>query len=156
MILDEGRGRWALSAALLRAGRLEEAEREALAAREILASIPLDLPGLLATLAAVRLAMGRVDEALAGATEGLERYRAQGAAGFFRGALVRLVHAECLHEAGRIDEAQGAVARARERLSAIAASIGDPHYREMFLINIPENAKTLELAGEWQARYGTR
>ncbi|AUX39021.1 uncharacterized protein SOCE26_004030 [Sorangium cellulosum] len=154
--LDEGRGRWALGAALLRAGRLEEAEREVLAARELLAAVALDAPGLLATLAAARLAAGRVDEALAAASEGLDRYLAQGAAGFFRGAQVRLVHAECLHGAGRIDEARGAVASARERLLAIAARIEDPAYRRMFLEDVPENARTLELARAWQGGGGDR
>jgi tetratricopeptide (TPR) repeat protein len=149
--LDEGRGRWALGSALLGAGRLEEAEREATAAREILAAVPLDLPGLLATLAAVRLARGRVDDALAAAREGLARYETQGAAGFFRGARIRLVHAECLHAAGRIDEARDAVGIARDRLLGLAERIGDPARRRSFLEDVPENARTLSLARAWLA-----
>jgi tetratricopeptide (TPR) repeat protein len=149
VLLDEGLGRWALASVLLREGRSAEAEPEILRAREILCTTPAHEPGVLATQAAVLLARGRVDEALAAAREGLARYQSVRAASFLRGAAVRLVHAECLHAAGRGPEAREALAAARDRLLAMAATLGDPERRRSFLERVPENARTLALAQEW-------
>ena len=148
--LDEGRGQWALAEVLRRAGDLEGADAEIQAALALLRmASPLDTPGALATLAALRLAQGRTAEALAAAEEGLAQYEAMAACGFFRGAFLRLVHAECLEAAGDHEAAQAAIIRARERLFVIAAKIGDPEYRKSFLEAVPENRQTLELARQW-------
>ena len=148
--LDEGRGQWALAEVLRRAGELEAADAEIRAALATLRmAAPLDVPGVLATLAALRLAQGKTAEALAAAQEGLAKYEAMAACGFFRGAFLRLVHAECLEASGDHEAAKAAIASARERLFAIAAKIGALEYRKSFLESVPENRRTLELARQW-------
>ena len=72
-----------------------------------------------------------------------------GGCGIFRGAFVRLAHAEALHATGAHDAAQHAIAEARERLLAIAGRILDPTYQQSFLEQVPENARTLALARAW-------
>lgn len=64
----------------------------------------------------------------------------------FRGAAVRLAHAEALHAAGDLATAQAAIAEARDRLLAVAGTIDDPTYRRGFLEDVPVNARTLALA----------
>ena len=71
------------------------------------------------------------------------------ACGLFRGAFLRLVHAECLWAAGYHEAAKTAITRARERLFATAAKISDPEYRRSFFEGVPENRRTLELARQW-------
>jgi len=152
--LDEGRGHWALAEVLRRAGELDGAHAEIEAALAILRTAsPLDMPGALATFAAVHLARGKTAEARAAAEEGLAQYEAMAACGFFRGAFVRLVHAECLEAAGDHEAAKAAIASARDRLFAIAAKIGDPEYHKSFLESVPENRRTLELARQWAGLY---
>lgn len=148
--LDEARGRWVLAEVLRRTGELEAADAEIQAAVAILrlASL-LDTPGALATLAALRLAQGRTSEARAAADEGLAKYEAMGACGFFRGVFLRLVHAQCLKAAEDHEAARAAIAAARARLFAIAAKIDDPEYRKSFLEGVPENRETLALARQW-------
>jgi tetratricopeptide (TPR) repeat protein len=146
---DEGRGRWALARVLLRQGDLAGAERESLASLDLLKASPLDQTALAATLAAVKLGQGCAEEALACAEEALARVESLGACGFFRGASLRLVHAECLHAAGHHEAARTAISTACEHLLAIAANIGDPEFRRSFLENVPENARTLDLARHW-------
>jgi ATP/maltotriose-dependent transcriptional regulator MalT len=148
---DEGRGRWVLAEVLRRAGELDAAEAEIQTALPLLTTAyPLDVPGALATLAALRLAQGRIVEALTAAEDGMVRYETIGACSyFFRGAFLRLVHAECLDASGDHDAARAAIARARDRLFVIAGKIDDPAYRKSFLENVPENRRTLELARQW-------
>jgi hypothetical protein len=111
---------------------------------------PLDLPGALATLAALRLAQGRLPEALAAAEDGLAKYQAIGAcSAFLRGSFLRLVHVECLEALGRHDAACAAIASARQRILTIVARFEDPAHRKSFLENVPENRRTLELARQW-------
>src|SRR5262249_27915159 len=71
----EGRGRWVLADILLRRGHLPAALSEALAASELLALLPHEQAGVLATRAAILLAQGRVEEALPLAREAADRYR---------------------------------------------------------------------------------
>ncbi len=145
--MGEGRGRWALAEVLRRTGDLEAAEREIQAALAM--AVPLEHPGVLATLSALRLTQGRADEALAAAEDAMSRCAAMGGCGLFRGAFVRLAHAEALHATGAHDAAHSAIADARARLGAIAAKIPDPDYRTSFLESVPENARTLALADAW-------
>jgi hypothetical protein len=72
-----------------------------------------------------------------------------GACGMFRGAFVRLAHAEALQAAGDADAARRAIEAARARLFAIAAKIPEPDYRRAFLDDVPEHARTLTLARTW-------
>jgi ATP/maltotriose-dependent transcriptional regulator MalT len=151
LALDEGRGRWVLAEVLRRAGALEEAEREVEDALRLLGEAsPVDVPGALATKAALRLQQGKPEEALAAAEEGMARQAAmQMHDHFFRGAFLRLVHIESLAVNGCRDEAREAVASASDRLLAIVAKIDDPAYRKSFLEDVPENRRTLELARQW-------
>jgi hypothetical protein len=79
----------------------------------------------------------------------MARCTAMGGCGLFRGAFVRLAHAEALHATGAHDAARRAIADARGRLLAIADRIGDPAHKHSFLHNVPENARTLTLARSW-------
>jgi tetratricopeptide (TPR) repeat protein len=148
--LDEGRGHWSLAEVLRRAGELESAEAEIQAALAILRmASPLDSPGALATLAALRLAQGRTAEAVAAAEEGLAKYESMSACGFFRGAFLRLTHAECLEATGDHAAARAAIAKAREYILQVAHKIGNPAYRTSFLEAVPENSKILDLSRQW-------
>lgn len=148
--LDEGRGRWVLAEVLRRMGDLEAADREirtALAALEVMS--PLDHAGALGTLSALRLAQGRAEEAFTHAAEAVTRCTEMGGCGMFRGAFVRLAHAEALHATGAHDAARQALVDARTRLYTIASQIADPNYQRSFLEDVPENARTLALARAW-------
>jgi len=148
--LDEGRGHWVLAEVLRRAGEIDRADAEIQAALVILRmASPLDTPGALATLAALRLAQGKPDEALAATEEGLAKYEAMSACGFFRGAFLHLVHAESLEATGHHEAAKTAIIKARARLFAIAAKIEDQDYHASFFKGVPENRRTLELARQW-------
>jgi hypothetical protein len=144
---EECRGRWALAEVLRRQGDLEGAERELAAALGL--SVPLDRPAILATLSELRLVQGRAAEALAAAEEAIERATAMRGCGMFRGAAVRLAHAEALHATGDLGAARAAIAEARDRLLAVAGKIDDPTYRRSFLEQVSANARTLALARAW-------
>jgi len=145
--LEEARGRWVLAEALRRDGELDGAEREAQIALAM--AVPLEHPGILATISAIRLAHGRAAEALATAEDAMARCAAMGGCGMFRAAFVRLAHAEALHATGALDAAGTALGDARARLLAIADKVADPDHRASFLERVPENARTLALAGAW-------
>jgi len=145
--LEEGRGRWVRAEVLRRMGDLDGAEREIQAALGMLA--PLEYPGALGTLAALRLAQGRAEQALAAAQEAVSRCATMGACGMFRGAFVRLRHVEALHATGAHAAARHALTGARARLFTIADRIADPVYKQSFLEVVPENARTLALARTW-------
>ena len=151
--LDEARGLWALGEVLRRAGDFEAAEAAIGAALAIFSvACPLDHPGALATLAALRLAQGRPAEALSAAQEGFVKYESTGACSqFFRSAFLRLVHAESLEATGDHAAARAAIVAARARLLAVADTIGEATYRTSFLENVPENRRTLELAQLWES-----
>jgi hypothetical protein len=143
----EGRGRWAHAEVLRRMGDLEAAEREVHVALAM--AMPLDSPGVLATLSGLRLAQGRAGEALAAAEDAMARCATMGGCGMFRGAFVRLAHAEALHATGAHDAARHAIVEARAHLLAIADKIADPGYQASFLTQVPENVRTLALADAW-------
>jgi hypothetical protein len=145
--LDEGRGRWVLAEVLRRAGDLDGADREIQVALAM--AVTLEHPGVLATLSAIRLAQGRAADALAAAADAISRCTAMNGCGLFRGAAVRLVHAEALDAAGDHDAARRAITGARARLLAIAGRIDDLDRRQSFLDRVPENARTLALARAW-------
>jgi hypothetical protein len=136
-----------LAEVLRRVGEHEAAERELATARALMG--PLDEPGVLATLAMLRLAAGRAEEARDHAADAVARLAAMGGCGLFRGAFVRLAHAEALHATGALDAARAAIAEARAHLLAIAGRIAEPAYRQGFLEDVPENARTLALARAW-------
>jgi tetratricopeptide (TPR) repeat protein len=147
--LDEGRGRWALARVLARADDLEAAAREASAALELLRGVRLDHPGILATAASIRLRRGDIEGALGDAARAAEMSASQRAVAFFQQSFIRLTHAECLHAAGRADEARVAIAEARTRILGVAEKIPERAARASFVEVVPENARTLALARQW-------
>jgi hypothetical protein len=110
---------------------------------------PLERPGVLGSLSALRLAQGRAGEALAAAEDAIARCAEMGGCGLFRGAFVRLAHAEALDATGAHDAARRAIAEARTQLRSIADRIADPDHRQSLLHRVPENARTLALARSW-------
>lgn len=143
----EGRGRWALADVLLARGQLDAALEEALAASELLGTLPIEQAGTLATRAAVLLAQGRVEDARSAAREAADLYR--GGMSFVssvRAPFVRRVLVEVLVAAGEGDAPRAAIAEARDHLRAVAGRILDPDHQRSFLENLPENVRTLALA----------
>jgi hypothetical protein len=67
-------------------------------------------------------------------------------------ALVRDARVQAPHD-GRVHRghgrARGAAVSARERLRERAAKIDVPEWRESFLCNVPDHARTFELAEKW-------
>jgi eukaryotic-like serine/threonine-protein kinase len=110
---------------------------------------PLELPGVLATLAQLRLAQGRAQDALAAIGDAVARCEAMGACGMFRGAFVRLSHAEALHATGDTVAARRAIEAARARLLAIAEKIPEADRRQGSIDGVPEHARTVSLARAW-------
>lgn len=100
-------------------------------------------------LARIVLVRGRTDEALELATKAMESMQALGGLEDHE-ALVYLVHAEALHAGGRTEQARAAIMAARDRLLARADKLDRPDWRQSFLENIPDHARTLELARRWQ------
>ncbi|HWO23797.1 MAG TPA: protein kinase [Kofleriaceae bacterium] len=147
--LDEARASWMLTEVLRRMGDLEGAEREVPAALRMELHVPLDQPGVLATISALRLAQGRTAEALAIAKDASTRCTAMGGCAMFRCAFVRLAYAQALHAADARDDARHAIAEARTHLLEVADRIIDPAYKKSFLEDVSENARTLALAREW-------
>jgi eukaryotic-like serine/threonine-protein kinase len=147
--LEESRGRWALGEVLRRTGDLDDADRELAAA--LASAVALEQPGILASLAALRLAQGRAAEALVTAEDATARAASMAGCGMFRSAFLRLVRAEALHATGALDAARAAIAAAHTRLHSVADTIPDPAYRASFLEGVPEHARTLALARAWLA-----
>jgi hypothetical protein len=145
--LEEGRGRWILGEVLRRAGALDAAERELEPALAM--AVPLEHPGVLGSMSALRLAQGRAGEALASAEDAAARSAAMGGCGMFRGAFVRLARAEALHATGASDAARAAIAEGRAAILDVAGRIAEPALRRSFLEDVPENARTLALARAW-------
>lgn len=120
-------------------------------ARRALALEPEPTPTrslVLATLSRVLLIADQLDEAMRTSQEAIEIMRALGAIDEGE-AMVLLAHAEALHAHGQTDEARLAIAYARERLQERAGGILREDWRACFLQNIPEHARTLQLADDW-------
>jgi hypothetical protein len=64
---------------------------------------------------------------------------------------VVLTYAEALARAGRTEDARAAILEASELVLDLALRIRDEAYRERFLRQVPENARTLALAAAWSA-----
>jgi eukaryotic-like serine/threonine-protein kinase len=142
---EEGLGRTYLAQIELRAGEPVAAEREALAAAEVLVAMPPLHAFAVAVLARALLAQGRLDEALEAAVMAAAVLASLGS--IEEGdAMVRLVHAEALAALGMNERYAAAVSEARDHLLVRAARISDPRWRERFLTSVPDNARTLELA----------
>ncbi len=124
-------------------GELDRAEAEL--ARSLELALPPIRPQILASQAYVFLAQNRVADALARATDAQHEFDEIG--GVEEGeSLIRLMLVEARLASGDRDGAREAVHAAHARLQARASRISDPERRRMFLEQIPENVRTLELA----------
>ncbi|WP_437313393.1 protein kinase domain-containing protein [Sorangium sp. So ce385] len=132
----------------LAAGDLEAAEREARAAAASSQSAPTLGVTAYAVLARALLGLGRVDEAVTTAAEASSMLESFGTLEEGE-SLVRLAYAEALAASGRRAEAMAAIASARAALLARADKLSDPTWRERFLRDVPDNARTLDLARQW-------
>jgi tetratricopeptide (TPR) repeat protein len=138
----EAASRFYVGEILVERGEIDAGEHEIRRALEL--ALPPSRPAILAGLAHVLLARGRVQDALTAAREAHEQLELLG--GVEEGeSAVRLMLATCLDAAGDAD-ALVATRSARERVRSRAAKITDPTWRTSFLENLPENARTIALA----------
>jgi serine/threonine protein kinase/tetratricopeptide (TPR) repeat protein len=135
----------ALAEILRRKEDLGAAEREVHVGLSLPGAPPLERTALMATLALIRLTQGRVSEALEIARKARAEREALRIFGF-KDAFIRLVYIEALLASGDLSGARMPLSRARNRLLARAAKIGDRQLRMSFLERVPENARTLTLA----------
>jgi tetratricopeptide (TPR) repeat protein len=142
----EGSSRAALAEILAMGGDLDAAEAEAARAVALLAVSPPLRAVALAVAARLRLARGRVEAAVEAAGEAHAILTSLGGIEE-RESLVRLAWAEALEASGRRDEAAAALAEGARILRDRAERIEAPAWRERFLTAVPENARTLDLAG---------
>lgn len=141
----ESAARIYLAVILMRLGRLDEAEKQAIDALALAANTPAFICLALAVLADVKRAMGRVSEASPFAEQAMTLLNELG--NIEEGeAIVRLVFIECLFELGDYERARGALRQACQRLRADAVRIVDPLRRQRFLREAPEHRRTVELA----------
>jgi eukaryotic-like serine/threonine-protein kinase len=146
----EGVARTYLAEILTAAGDFAGAEREALAAAEMLGVAPsLRVPAL-GAVARARLGRGDAPAALVAASEAQRALDALGEIEEGESA-VRLCYAEALAQTGAVAEARGALEIARGRLEARAARIGEAAWRQRFLRDVPVNARILALIEAWGA-----
>ncbi|WP_437283665.1 AAA family ATPase [Sorangium sp. So ce375] len=124
------------------------AEREARAAIALFESAPTLGVQAFSILARTLLALGRTDEAVRAATEASARLSEFGTVEEGE-SLVRLTYAEALAASGRRAEAEVAIRSAKAALLARAEKLSDPTWRERFLRDAPDNARTIELARDW-------
>ncbi len=141
----EGVTRYYIAKIALLSGDLEAAEREARAAAELLVAAPPMRPAAFAILSRVLLAKGHTGDALASAREAYGQLEELGSVEEGE-ATVRLAYAEALTASGRVAEAAHVLAAARQQLLERAAKISDAAWRERFLTQVPDNARTLALA----------
>ncbi|WP_437274864.1 protein kinase [Sorangium sp. So ce375] len=144
----ELQARYCLARIGLPAGDLGIAEREARGAVALSDGVQPFGPITAAVLARTLLALGRVDEAIQAAARASAMLAEFGAVEEGE-SLVRLTYAEALAASGRHAEAADAIASARTALLARAEKLSDPTWRERFLHDVPDNARTLELARQW-------
>jgi hypothetical protein len=64
-------------------------------------------------------------------------------------SILQLARAEALRAVGRSAEALAAIREARDRIRNVAATLDDAGQRESYLTNVDANARTLQLAREW-------
>jgi tetratricopeptide (TPR) repeat protein len=146
--MRQAEGRWLLGEVAARAGDLEAAEHELTASLAPGALTALAWQVAAARLVDVRLATGRVAEALELARELWAAFRAAGGSGM-RGMLVRLVHAEALDAAGERAAAHEALREAWSELRERSERIDDDAVRQTFLEVVPEHARVIERARQW-------
>jgi tetratricopeptide (TPR) repeat protein len=144
----EARARLVVVESELGRGALEAAERELGGLGDPAALTTQNRAGLLSLLAELRLAQGRVDEALGPSAEALALVRSSGVYVTFRDEAAALVHACALSAAGDREAARRVLEEALAELEARAARIEDPAYRRTFLEAVPVRSRLRALLGE--------
>ncbi|WP_437685487.1 hypothetical protein [Sorangium sp. So ce176] len=137
-----------LARASVAMGDLDAAEREARAAVALSPNAPTLGVQAFALLGRALLGLGRIDGAVRTATEASSMLESFGTLEEGE-SLVRLTFAEALAAGGRQGEAAAAIASARAALLARADKLSDPGWRERLLRDVPDNARTLDLARQW-------
>ncbi|MBI2394511.1 MAG: protein kinase [Deltaproteobacteria bacterium] len=132
----------------MRASEYEGAEREAEHALLLVSPIPPLRAYALSMLADSRLRRGAAVEALEIAARAREIVDGLGNREDCE-AQVLLVHAEALRAAGRDSDARAAILDARARVHVAASRIANDALRASFLAEVPENARIMTLAREW-------
>ena len=141
----EGGSRVYLAQIHARRGFLHRAESELDRALDTASAVPAVRAYALAARARIRLSLSRPEEALSDAEHAYSVLTDLG--GIEEGeSLVRLAYAEALIASGKHDEAQRALADAKQRLMDRAARITDEAVREGLLRGVPENARLLAMA----------
>ncbi|XXX82772.1 protein kinase [Sorangium sp. So ce134] len=148
LVRTELYARCCLAKVALAAGDSDAAEREARAAVALSQSAPTLGVQASAVLARALIGLGRTAEAMRAAAEASAQLAEFGTLEEGE-SLVRLTYAEALAATGRQHEATAAIASARAALLARADKLSDPTWRERFLRDVPDNARTLELARQW-------
>ncbi|MFO0552807.1 MAG: protein kinase [Polyangiaceae bacterium] len=118
------------------------------AAVEAAVPFPSQLAHALAVRAATLLSAGDATNALEPATRAMKLLEEHGGAGDGE-SLVRLSFALALGRQPSNTDVHRVLKDARERVFALAERLGDPHRKRVFLERVPENARLLQLAGEW-------
>ncbi len=128
---------------------LQHAASEVSAAVDIAVATPPLRAYASAVLGRIHLAAAQPDRAAAPAREAMSMLDALG--GVEEGeSYVRLTYAEALEALGNHEAARDAIATARVRILERAAMIRDAVWKERFLSRVEENARTLDLATQWQ------
>ncbi|MGK3987129.1 protein kinase [Sorangium sp. So ce136] len=137
-----------LAKVALASGDLDVSEREARAVVALAPSAPTFAVQASAVLARALLGLGRTDEAMRAAAEASSQLAEFGTLEEGE-SLVRVTYAEALAASGRHADAIVAIESARAALLSRAEKLHDPAWRERFLHDVPDNARTLELARQW-------
>lgn len=135
--------------ALVRAGRIDAAESEALALGDAVRPEPYLAMQYGTVMACLRLAQGRAQDASTLAEAALSLSHAHGMGCATTHALLLLVRAEAFHALGDHAAARRAIREAEADVLRRAARIPDPDVRRCFLERIPDHQRALELAREW-------
>jgi tetratricopeptide (TPR) repeat protein len=128
-------------------GELDRSIEVATRAEELLVVSPGLRAWARALLADALIARGRAEEALPHATRAMEDLVRLGS--MLEGeSFPPLILAEARHALGDLEGARAAIIDARDRVNARARALPDERWRATFL-EIPENARTIELASRW-------
>ncbi|WP_428263521.1 serine/threonine-protein kinase PknK [Haliangium sp.] len=137
-----------LANVLLMDDDLQGAESETRATLETLSSASPLRAFALALLARIHLIRDERDQALSVAREAYQLLESP--RGVESGeSLVRLVWAETLAAVGEHEQMRIAIAEAQTVLRDRADKIGRPDWRQRFLLDIPDHARTMDLARRW-------
>ncbi|PTL80692.1 serine/threonine-protein kinase PknK [Vitiosangium sp. GDMCC 1.1324] len=134
-----------LAQVMAASGALREAELHAHKACELLALIPVYVVFARTVLSAILLAQERATESLRVASLGVQELERMGSEGVYAVSM-RLALAEACFAEGDARAGEEALRKALRCVRARASDIPEAAARERFLYQVPENARTLELA----------